>query len=66
MIEWSVTLMPLSSNLNRVGIGSCIRDEFDSYMMAKYDQHTPICDIRVEEALGLLSAPGSMIWMILS
>jgi hypothetical protein len=23
--------------------------------MAKYDQHTPNCDVRVEEALGLLS-----------
>ncbi|MCH92589.1 cytochrome P450, partial [Trifolium medium] len=45
-----------SSNLNRVGIGVCIHDEYGVYVMAKYDQYSPICDVRISEALGLLSA----------
>jgi hypothetical protein len=44
-----------SPNLNRVGIGICIRDEFGIYALAKYDQYSPICDVRIGEALGLLS-----------
>ncbi|MCI53903.1 cytochrome P450, partial [Trifolium medium] len=31
-----------SSNLNRVGIGICICDEYGVYVMAKYDQYSPI------------------------
>jgi hypothetical protein len=45
-----------SPNLNRVGICICIRDEFGVYMLAKYDQYSPICDVRIGEALSLLSA----------
>ncbi|XP_045822393.1 uncharacterized protein LOC123915300 [Trifolium pratense] len=45
-----------SSLNNRVGIGVCIRDEFGAYVLAKYEQFTPLCDVRFGEALGLLSA----------
>jgi ribonuclease HI len=45
-----------SSHNNRVGIGVCIRDEKGAYVSAKLDQFSPICDVRVGEALGFLSA----------
>ncbi|XP_045794003.1 uncharacterized protein LOC123888879 [Trifolium pratense] len=45
-----------SSLNNRVGIGVCIRDEFGAYVLAKYEQFTPLCDVRFGEALGLLPA----------
>ncbi|GAU50345.1 hypothetical protein TSUD_409300 [Trifolium subterraneum] len=45
-----------SSLNNRVGIGVCIRDEFGAYVLAKYEQFTPLCDVRIGEAFGLLSA----------
>jgi hypothetical protein len=38
-----------------VGIGVCIRDEFEIYVMAKYDQYSPICHVRISEALDLVS-----------
>ncbi|PNX64632.1 cytochrome p450, partial [Trifolium pratense] len=36
-----------SSLNNRVGIGVCIRDEKDAFVVAKLDQFSPICDVRV-------------------
>jgi ribonuclease HI len=45
-----------SSVYNRIGIGICIRDEFGAYVLAKYEQFTPLCDVKIGEALGLLSA----------
>jgi hypothetical protein len=32
-----------ASYINRAVIHNFIHDEFDSYVMAKYDQHSPIC-----------------------
>ncbi|XP_045831568.1 uncharacterized protein LOC123922956 [Trifolium pratense] len=45
-----------SSLHNRLGIGICIRDEFGAYVLGKYEQFTPLCDVKIGEALGLLSA----------
>ncbi|XP_045795091.1 uncharacterized protein LOC123889684 [Trifolium pratense] len=45
-----------SSLNNRVGIGVCIRDEDGAYVLAKYEQFTLLCDVKIGEALGLLSA----------
>jgi ribonuclease HI len=41
---------------NRVGIGICIRDESGAYVLGKYEQFTLLCDVKIGEALGLLSA----------
>jgi len=41
---------------NRVGIGVCIRDDTNTFVLAKTEWFTPICEVHVGEALGLLSA----------
>ncbi|KAK2439121.1 hypothetical protein QL285_023824 [Trifolium repens] len=45
-----------SSVYNRVGIDICIRDEFGACVLAKYEQFTPLCDVKIDETLRLLSA----------
>jgi ribonuclease HI len=45
-----------SSTLNKVGIGMCIRNDYGEFILAKYDQFDPICDVRSGETLGLLLA----------
>ncbi|KAK2415192.1 putative mitochondrial protein [Trifolium repens] len=34
----------------------CIRDELGAFVLARYDQFTPVCAVHIGEALGLLSA----------
>ena len=41
---------------NRVGIEVCIRDDTDTFVLAKNEWFTPVCEVHVGEALGLLSA----------
>jgi len=45
-----------SKHLNNVGVGMCIRDETCSFVLAKTEWYSPLCEVRVGEALGLLSA----------
>jgi len=45
-----------SESLNMVGIGMCIRDENDIFVLAKQEYFSPICEVHIEEALRLLSA----------
>jgi hypothetical protein len=45
-----------SSLHNRVDIGICIRDEFGAYVLGKYEQFTLLYDVKIGEALSLLSA----------
>jgi hypothetical protein len=47
-----------SKPLNKVGIGMCycLRDEFGMYMGAKSMWFQPLMDVRIGEAVGLLSA----------
>jgi len=45
-----------SKHLNRVGIGTCIRDDSSSFVLARTEWFSPLCDVHVGEALGLLSA----------
>jgi hypothetical protein len=45
-----------SSLHNRWGIGVYIRDEFGAYVLWKYEQFAPSYDVKIGEALGLLSA----------
>jgi len=40
---------------NRVGIGVCIRDENGTFVLAKIEWFSPICEVHVAETLGLLS-----------
>jgi len=44
----------------RVGIGVCIRDDEGRYVLAKTEWMTPLLDVDLGEALGLLSA---MYWV---
>ncbi|XP_039685651.1 uncharacterized protein [Medicago truncatula] len=46
----------LSQAQNRVGIGVCIRDEEGCFVLAKTEWMTPLLDVELGEALGLLSA----------
>jgi ribonuclease HI len=41
---------------NMVGIGMCIRDENGTFVLAKQEFFSPICEVHIGEALGLLSA----------
>jgi len=41
---------------NLVGIGMCIRDENGHFVLARTDCFSPMCEVHVGEALGLLSA----------
>lgn len=41
---------------NGVEIIVCIRDDHDDFVIAKIEWITPICDVRMREAIGLLSA----------
>jgi len=34
----------------------CIRDEHGAFVLAKIDWFSPICEVHIEEALGLISA----------
>jgi hypothetical protein len=43
-----------SSSLNRVCINICIRNEDGAYVFGKYVLFSPISDVHVGEALGLL------------
>lgn len=43
---------------NRVGIGVCIRDDEGRYVLAKTEWMSPLLDVYLGEALGLLSAMG--------
>jgi ribonuclease HI len=45
---------------NRVGIGVCIRDDEGRFVLAKTEWMTPLLDVNLGEALGLLSA---MYWV---
>ncbi|XP_024632220.1 uncharacterized protein [Medicago truncatula] len=45
-----------SKHLNRVGIRICIRDDSGSFVLARTEWISPLCDVHVGEALGLLSA----------
>jgi hypothetical protein len=45
-----------SRRLNRIGIGMCIRDDSGTFVLAKTEWISPLCDVHVGEALGLLSA----------
>jgi len=45
-----------SEHLNKVGIGMCIRDENGTFVLAKQEYFSPICEVHIGEALGLLSA----------
>ena len=45
-----------SETENLVGIGMCIRDENDHFVLARTDCFSPMCEVHVGEALGLLSA----------
>ena len=49
-----------SQTVNRVGIGVCIRDYEGRYVLAKTELMTPLIDVDLGEALGLLSA---MYWV---
>jgi len=46
--------------LNRVGISVCIRDDQGCFVLAKTEWMTPLIDVDLGEALGLLSA---MYWV---
>jgi len=41
---------------NKVGIGVCIRDDEVRYMLAKTEWTTPLLEVELGEALGLLAA----------
>jgi ribonuclease HI len=45
-----------STNHNKVGIGMCIRDDQGRFVLAKTEWLTPIHDVDLGEALGLLHA----------
>jgi len=45
-----------SKHLNKVGIKICIRYDSGSFVLAKTEWISPLCDVHVGEALGLLSA----------
>jgi ribonuclease HI len=45
-----------STNHNKVGIGMCIRDDQGRFVLAKMEWLTPIHDVDLGEALGLLHA----------
>ncbi|CAJ2674072.1 unnamed protein product [Trifolium pratense] len=45
-----------SSHSNQVGIGICIRDDEGRYVLAKSMWLSPICNVDIGEALGLLHA----------
>ncbi|GAU34524.1 hypothetical protein TSUD_393980 [Trifolium subterraneum] len=45
-----------SSSLNKVGIGICIRDDQGRFVIARTEWLTPIMEVEVGEAIGLLHA----------
>jgi ribonuclease HI len=45
-----------SHTRNKVGIGMCIRDDHGRYVAAKTEWLSPILDVEIGEAMGLLSA----------
>ncbi|PNX76498.1 cytochrome p450 [Trifolium pratense] len=44
-----------ASQYNKLGIDICIRDELGAFVLARYDQFTPVCSVHIGEAHGLLS-----------
>lgn len=44
-----------SKHLNKVGLGMFIRDEHGTFVLAKTDWFSSICEVLVGEALGLIS-----------
>jgi len=45
-----------STELNRVGIGMCIRDAAGDYVLARTTWFTPVCAVEIGEALGFSEA----------
>ncbi|KEH17434.1 hypothetical protein MTR_0015s0120 [Medicago truncatula] len=45
-----------SRHLNKIGIDICIRDDSGTFVLAKTEWISPLCDVHVGETLGLLSA----------
>ncbi|GAU29382.1 hypothetical protein TSUD_31890 [Trifolium subterraneum] len=45
-----------SSDLDKVGIGTCIRDDQGRFVLAKTEWFSPTCDVEMGEAQGLLHA----------
>lgn len=45
-----------SKHLNKVGMGICIRDDTATFVLVKTEWFSPICEVHIGEALGLLSA----------
>ncbi|XP_024626712.1 uncharacterized protein [Medicago truncatula] len=45
-----------SKHLNKVGIRMCIRDNTCTFVLAKTEWFSPICEVHIRKALGLLSA----------
>jgi len=45
-----------SQALNHVSIDACIQDDEGRYVLAKTEWMTPLLDVDLSEALGLLSA----------
>ena len=45
-----------STSLNSVGLGMCLRDDDDVFVLARTDWFAPLCDIDVGEAVGLHTA----------
>lgn len=43
-------------HLNKVGLGMCMRDENGTFVLAKQEYFSPICEVHIEEVLGLLFA----------
>ncbi|PNX58589.1 cytochrome p450, partial [Trifolium pratense] len=42
--------------LNKVGIGTCIKDDQGRFVLAKTEWFSPVCDVKMGEAQGLLHA----------
>ncbi|GAU22435.1 hypothetical protein TSUD_123220 [Trifolium subterraneum] len=45
-----------SSDIDKVGIGMCIRDDQGKFLLAKTEWFSPTCDVEMSEAQGLLHA----------
>jgi len=42
--------------MTQVGIGMCIKDDTSAFFLAKTEWFSPLCEVYIGEALGLLSA----------
>jgi len=43
----------LSTSLNMVGLGMCLKDDDGAFVLARTDWFAPLCDVEVGEAVGL-------------